>query len=63
MEQAEKLGLDIFVYAKSQGAGVYKKLGFRVERDFVLDDSMYGGTGEVYVALMIYEPKSRPRDQ
>jgi ribosomal protein S18 acetylase RimI-like enzyme len=59
MEQAEKLGLDIFIYAKKQGVGVYKRLGFRVERDFVLDDSEYGGTGEVYAALMIYEQKPR----
>ncbi len=59
MEQAAKLGLDILIYAKSQGVGVYKRLGFRVEREFVLDDSMYGGTGEVYVALMIYQQRPR----
>lgn len=59
MEQAARLGLDIFIYAKSQGVDVYKRLGFRVERDFVLDDSMYGGTGEVYVALMIYQQSPR----
>lgn len=59
LEQAEKLGLDVFIYAKQQGVGVYKRLGFRIEKDFVLDDSAYGGTGEVYVALMIYQHKSR----
>jgi hypothetical protein len=54
IRQAKELGLDIFVYAKKNGAGLYKRLGFRIERDFRLDDSQYGGEGEVYVALMIY---------
>ncbi|KAB5518113.1 acetyltransferase [Coniochaeta sp. 2T2.1] len=56
-EVAEKLGLDVFIYAKSKGVGLYKRFGFRVEWDDVVDDSAYGGTGEVYVALMIYEQK------
>jgi N-acetylglutamate synthase-like GNAT family acetyltransferase len=59
IEQAEKLELDIFVYAKQQGAKLYKALGFKVEWDTVLDDTMYGGIGNVYVALMVYEHKPK----
>lgn len=59
MEQAKKLGLDIFIYAKEEGSRLYKRHGFRVEWDCTLDDSQYGGTGRVYIALMIYEqPRS-----
>jgi hypothetical protein len=55
--EAEKLGLDIFVTAFKVAVGVYKRLGFRIWRDFVEDDSRFGGTGEVYYALMVYERK------
>lgn len=41
------------------GRGVYKKLGFRVEKEIVQDDSMYGGPGEWGVYFMIYDHKSR----
>jgi len=56
MRQAEKLGLDIFVYSTKPAVRLYKKLGFRIEEEIILDDSMCeGGTGEHYTALMIYE--------
>ncbi|KAI1871502.1 uncharacterized protein JN550_004496 [Neoarthrinium moseri] len=58
MEQADMLGLDIFVLAFQAGRGVYKRLGFRIEQELVQDDSMYGGTGEYAVYFMIYEHKS-----
>lgn len=57
MREAEKLGLDVFIHAMKAGVGVYKRLGFRIERDFVQDDSKYGGPGEYYVCLMTYEQK------
>ncbi|PQE32432.1 acetyltransferase protein [Rutstroemia sp. NJR-2017a WRK4] len=57
VQEAEKLDLDIFVTAFRVAVGVYKRLGFRVLRDFVEDDSRFGGTGEVYYALMVYERK------
>lgn len=57
MREAEKLGLDIFVTAFKAGVGIYKRLGFRILKDFVEDDSKFGGPGEVYFALMIYEQK------
>lgn len=55
IQEAKKLGLDIFVTAFESGVRVYKRLGFGILKDFVEDDSMYGGSGEVYYALMIFE--------
>ena len=55
MRQAEKMGLDIFIHAMKAGVGVYKRLGFHIENEFVHNDSMYGGKGEHVVCLMIYE--------
>lgn len=55
MEQAAAMGLDIFVYAFAAGVGLYERLGFRIERDFLQDDSVYGGQGNHYTALMVYE--------
>ena len=55
MEQARKLHLDIFIMAMKGGVGLYKRLGFRTVREFVQDDSVYGGPGEHYICLMSYE--------
>lgn len=57
MRQAEELGLDIFIHAMQAGVGVYKRLGFIVEKEFFQDDTKYGGNGEVYTALMVYRQK------
>jgi len=57
LREAEKLGLDIFIHAMKAGVGVYKRLGFYVEKEFIQDDSMYGGNGDHHVYLMIYEQK------
>ncbi|EFQ36031.1 acetyltransferase [Colletotrichum graminicola] len=57
MKQAEELKLDIFVHAMKAGVGVYKRLGFYIEKEFFQDDTKYGGEGEVYTALMIYRQK------
>lgn len=57
IEQAEKLGLDIFVLALEAGKRVYQRLGFRVVRELVQDDSMYGGPGRWAVYYMINERK------
>ncbi|KAK2038477.1 acetyltransferase [Colletotrichum somersetense] len=54
MKQAEEMNLDIFVHAMKAGLGVYKRLGFLIEKEFIQDDTKYGGEGEVYTALMIY---------
>ncbi|RDW69861.1 acetyltransferase-2 [Coleophoma cylindrospora] len=60
MKEAEKVGLDIFIHAMKAGVGLYQRLGFRVAKEFVQDDSMYGGNGEHHVYLMIYEQNSSP---
>ncbi|KAK9422273.1 hypothetical protein SUNI508_04952 [Seiridium unicorne] len=55
MRQAEKMGLDIFIHAMKMGMGVYKRLGFRVEKELVMDGSPYGGDGDYRVWFLIYE--------
>ncbi|KZL66174.1 GCN5-related N-acetyltransferase [Colletotrichum tofieldiae] len=57
MRQAEEMGLDVFVHAMQAGVGVYKRLGFNIEKEFLQDDTSYGGKGEVYTALMVYRQK------
>ncbi|GAB7357757.1 hypothetical protein MBLNU459_g0407t2 [Dothideomycetes sp. NU459] len=57
IEQAAAMGLDIFVWSVAAGVRLYKRLGFRIEQEFHQDDSMYGGEGDYYVALMVYEQK------
>ncbi|KAL5319711.1 hypothetical protein ACEPPN_012767 [Leptodophora sp. 'Broadleaf-Isolate-01'] len=57
MREAEKLGLDIFIVAMKAGMGVYKRLGFRVERVLVQDDEKYGGLGEYKTYFMVLEQK------
>ncbi|KAL6886291.1 acyl-CoA N-acyltransferase [Trichoderma longibrachiatum] len=59
MKEAEKLGLDIFVLACRAAWGVYSRLGFRVERELIQDDSMYGGDGNYGVRYMIYEQPAK----
>ncbi|KAK1673598.1 acetyltransferase [Colletotrichum godetiae] len=53
IHQAKVLGLDIFIHAMEAGVDLYKRLGFSIEKDFLQDDSKYGGNGHVYRALMI----------
>lgn len=55
MKQATALGLDIFVHAFAAGVKVYQKCGFQVEREFLQDDSEYGGDGKHYTALMVFK--------
>lgn len=58
MREAEKLGLDIFVHAFRSGRGLYKRLGFRIAAEITQDDSMYGGTGEFWNGMMIFDQKA-----
>jgi ribosomal protein S18 acetylase RimI-like enzyme len=55
MRQAEKLGLDIFIQAMKAGLGVYKRLGFHVDKEFIENRSEQGGKGDSVVYFMIYE--------
>ncbi|KAL0932504.1 acetyltransferase [Colletotrichum truncatum] len=57
MKQAEGLGLDIFIHAMKAGVGLYQRLGFHVEKEFVQYDTKYGGEGDVYTALMVNRHK------
>lgn len=56
LKEARKIGLDVYVMAFRPGIGLYRRLGFSIEREIVkvLDDSEEGGPGEVYRALMTY---------
>ncbi|KAK9777610.1 putative Acetyltransferase-2 [Seiridium cardinale] len=60
MRQAEEMGLDIFIHAMKMGMGVYKRLGFRVEKELVMDDSPYGGDGDYRAWFLIYEQNRKP---
>lgn len=55
IEQATKVGLDIFVMAFKPAFGLYSRLGFRMEQELVQDASVYGGEEEYAVRYMIYE--------
>ncbi|PWY72975.1 hypothetical protein BO70DRAFT_341983 [Aspergillus heteromorphus CBS 117.55] len=59
MDQADKMGLDIFVHAFKEGAELYKRMGFRLLAEIVQDDSAFGGSGEYGAYFLIYEPGSR----
>ncbi|KAK6086324.1 acetyltransferase [Seiridium cupressi] len=60
MRQAEKMGLDIFIHAMKMGMRVYKRLGFRGEKEPVMDGSHYGGDGDYRVWFLIYEQNRKP---
>ncbi|KAJ5628269.1 Acyl-CoA N-acyltransferase [Penicillium lividum] len=62
MNQADKMGLAIFVHAFREGVALYKRMGFRLLAELVQDDSAYGGSGEYGAYFFIYEPGSR-KDQ
>ncbi|KAJ6571102.1 hypothetical protein B0H19DRAFT_1231054 [Mycena capillaripes] len=57
MRQAKTMGLPVFIQALKAGRGVYERLGFKEVWRIVQDDSMYGGTGEYGVYLMVYHDK------
>jgi predicted N-acetyltransferase YhbS len=52
---AERMGIDLFVLAFRAGVGVYKRLGFVVVKEILLDDRKFGGTGDYGGWLMIKE--------
>lgn len=59
LKEAKKIGLDVYVRAFRPGVGLYRRLGFRIEKELVLDESEEGGPGEVYRALMTYDIASQ----
>ncbi|KAK4140959.1 uncharacterized protein C8A04DRAFT_14466 [Dichotomopilus funicola] len=59
LEQANKLGLDVFVRAMKPGVPVYQRLGFRLERELIQDDSEYGGPGDFGDYFLVYEQSGR----
>lgn len=60
---AEEMGLDIFLLAFKRGWGVYKRLGFRTERELIQDDTIYGGQGEYAVRYMIYDAHTKAGEE
>ncbi|KAI1074527.1 acyl-CoA N-acyltransferase [Whalleya microplaca] len=55
IEQAEKMGLDIFTLAFKMGRGIYERLGFKEVDRVIQDDSAYGGLGEYGAYFMVYQ--------
>jgi hypothetical protein len=41
MEQADKMGIEIFVHALREGAELYKRMGFRLIAELVQDDCVW----------------------
>jgi ribosomal protein S18 acetylase RimI-like enzyme len=62
MREAENLGLDVFIHAYQAGLELYKRLGFYIEREFMFNDSKYGGPGNYSVYLMIYEQRTKQKE-
>ncbi|KJZ74390.1 hypothetical protein HIM_06200 [Hirsutella minnesotensis 3608] len=60
LKEAKKIGLDVYVRAFRPGVGLYRRLGFRIDKEIISDDSKEGGPGEVYRALMTYAIVSNP---
>ncbi|KAK3900099.1 hypothetical protein C8A05DRAFT_17561 [Staphylotrichum tortipilum] len=60
MRQAEKLDLDIYVHAMKPGVLVYQRLGFRLERELIQDDTEYGGPGLFGDYFLIYKQPAKP---
>ncbi|KAK1758285.1 acyl-CoA N-acyltransferase [Echria macrotheca] len=58
LKEAREIGVDVYVRAFRPGVGLYRRLGFRTEKEVVMDDSERGGPGEVYRALMTYSVTS-----
>ena len=54
LKEAKKIGLDVYVMAFPPGVGLYRRLGFRIEKEIVQDISEEGGLGEIYRAFMTY---------
>lgn len=54
LEEAKKIGFDIYVMVFRPAVGLYRRLGFRIEKEVITDDSEEGGPGEVYRALVTY---------
>ncbi|KAJ5636272.1 uncharacterized protein N7484_009585 [Penicillium longicatenatum] len=59
MDQADEMGLNIFVHALREGAELYKQMGFRLIGELVQDDSAHGGSGEYGVYFFIYDHEYR----
>ncbi|KAK5662111.1 hypothetical protein OQA88_8016 [Cercophora sp. LCS_1] len=55
MQQAGKLGLDIFVHAMRPAVPVYQRLGSKQVGELIQDDTAYGGQGQREDYFLIYE--------
>lgn len=62
IEQAERMGLPIFIHAWKSARGLYLRLGFEEVAGSIQDGSgeKYGfGTKDYNVYFMVYEPRSK----
>lgn len=55
LKEAKKIGLDVYVRAFRPGVGLYRRLGFRIVKELISDDSGEGEPVEIYRALMTYK--------
>lgn len=59
IEEARKMGLDVFVHGMKAGLGVYKRAGFRLVDQIILNDSEYGGKGEYGSYFLVKEAEDK----
>lgn len=63
IEEARKMSLDVFVHGMKAGLGVYKRAGFKLVDQMILDDSPYGGKGEYGSYFLVKEAEEKQAGQ
>ncbi|MCJ1270781.1 hypothetical protein MMC22_010678 [Lobaria immixta] len=59
IQEASKLALDVFVHGMKAGLGVYKRAGFRLVDQMIINDSEYGGKGEYGSYSLVKEAEEK----
>lgn len=59
LREAERMGLDVFVVGMKAGLGVYKRTGFKLVDQVIVNDSKYGGKGEYGAYFLVKEAEKQ----
>lgn len=57
------MGLDVFVHGLKAGLGVYKRAGFRLVDQIILNDSEYGGKGDYGSYFLVKKAETEEEDE
>ena len=63
LQEARKMGLDVFVHGMKAGLGIYQRAGFKLLDQVVVDDSTYGGKGEYGSYFLVKEAGRRKSEK